>query len=250
MTDFEVNRQNMDGDGNASDMSQGMFACMDKFATTFEVSARRWELVVYPSLLAFIVLAAYGFFLIYTLTTDVGRLARSIETMVVSMDDIVADVHAVSTHVGRISSTMTLGAFACILAMRRKDGMVENINDLAGLSSSNPVMALFLTALMFSLAGIPPLAGFWGKWYVFLAAMEAQLYTLAVVGVLASVVGAFYYLRIIKIMWMDEPTTGSFMPMAGELRLVLGASGLFVIFYVLFGGTLLSTAETAARSFF
>ena len=110
MTDFEVNRQNMDGDGNASDMSQGMFACMDKFATTFEVSARRWELVVYPSLLAFIVLAAYGFFLIYTLTTDVGRLARSIETMVVSMDDIVADVHAVSTHVGRISSTMILVA--------------------------------------------------------------------------------------------------------------------------------------------
>ena len=148
-----------------------------------------------------------------------------------------------------IYMAMTLGAFACILAMRRKDGMVENINDLAGLSSSNPVMALFLTALMFSLAGIPPLAGFWGKWYVFLAAMEAQLYMLAVVGVLASVVGAFYYLRIIKIMWMDEPT-GSFMPMAGELRLVLGASGLFVIFYVLFGGTLLTTAETAARSFF
>ena len=144
---------------------------------------------------------------------------------------------------------MTLGAFACILAMRRKDGMVEDINDLAGLSSSNPVMALFLTALMFSLAGIPPLAGFWAKWYVFLAAIEAQLYALAVIGVLASVVGAFYYLRIIKIMWMDEPT-GSFMPMAGELRLVLGASGLFVIFYVLFGGTLLTTAETAARSFF
>jgi NADH-quinone oxidoreductase subunit N len=148
-----------------------------------------------------------------------------------------------------IYMTMTLGTFACILAMRRKDGMVENISDLAGLSKSNPVMALFLTALMFSMAGIPPLAGFWGKWYVFLAAMEAQLYILAVVGVLASVVGAFYYLRIIKIMWMDEPA-GEFMPMAGELRLVLGISGLFVIFYVLFGNTMQTLAETAARSFF
>ena len=148
-----------------------------------------------------------------------------------------------------IYMAMTLGAFACILAMRRKDGMVEEIKDLAGLSSSNPVMALFLTAILFSMAGIPPLAGFWGKWYVFLAAMEAKLYVLAIVGVLASVVAAFYYLKIIKTMWMDE-STGEFMPMAGELRLVLGASGLFVIFYVLFGNMLLNSAQTAASSFF
>ena len=106
MTDFKVNKQNMAGDVDGSDMSQGMVACMDKFATTFETSARRWELVVYPSLLAFIVLAAYGFFLIYTLTTDVGRLARSIETMVVSMDYVVTDLHAVSADVGQISATM------------------------------------------------------------------------------------------------------------------------------------------------
>ncbi len=148
-----------------------------------------------------------------------------------------------------IYMSMTLGVFVCILAMRRKDGMVEGIDDLAGLSKTNPVMALFLTALMFSMAGIPPLAGFWGKWYVFLAAMEAELYILAVVGVLASVIGAFYYLRIIKIMWMDEPA-GEFLPMAGELRLVLGLSGLFVMFYVLFGSSLQAVAETAARSFF
>jgi len=127
--------------------------------------------------------------------------------------------------------------------------MVEGIDDLAGLSKTNPVMALFLTALMFSMAGIPPLAGFWGKWYVFLAAMEAELYILAVVGVLASVIGAFYYLRIIKIMWMDEPA-GEFLTMPGELRLVLGMSGLFVMFYVLFGSSLQAVAETAARSFF
>ncbi len=144
---------------------------------------------------------------------------------------------------------MTLGTFACILAMRRKEGSVEQISDLAGLSSTNPIMATILTILMFSLAGIPPLAGFWAKWYVFLAAINAGLYALAVIGVLASVVGAYYYLRIVKIMWFDEPA-GSFLPMAGSLRLVLGVSGAFVLFYVLIGGPISTMAEAAARTFF
>ena len=103
---------------------------------------------------------------------------------------------------------------------------------LPGLSATNPVMATILTILMFSLAGIPPLAGFWAKWYVFLAAIDAKLYALAVIGVLASVVGAYYYLRIIKIMWFDEPV-GGFQPMAGELRARARPSGAFVLFYVL-----------------
>jgi len=110
MADFEENIQNSGGNGDVTDMSGGMVACMDKFARTFEASARRWELVVYPSLLAFIVLAAYGFFLVYTLTNDVGRLARSIETMVVSMDDVAQDLHVVSTNVAQISSSMILVA--------------------------------------------------------------------------------------------------------------------------------------------
>ena len=143
---------------------------------------------------------------------------------------------------------MTLGAFAFILAMRRKEGNVETIDDLAGAASTNPVMATVLTVLMFSLAGIPPLAGFWAKWYVFFAAVNAGLYPLAVIGVLASVVGAFYYLRIIKIMWFDEPA-GNFVPMAGELQLVLGLSGAFVLFYVLIGGPVIRLAEAAAATF-
>jgi NADH-quinone oxidoreductase subunit N len=144
---------------------------------------------------------------------------------------------------------MTLGTFAFILAMRRKDGNVEQIGDLAGLSTTNPGMATVMTILMFSLAGIPPLAGFWAKWYVFLAAINAELYTLAVIGVLASVVGAYYYLRIIKIMWFDEPV-GGFVPMAGELRLVLGVSCAFVLFYVLIGAPIGNMAEAAAQSLF
>ncbi|MRG55612.1 NADH-quinone oxidoreductase subunit NuoN [Phyllobacterium sp. SYP-B3895] len=143
----------------------------------------------------------------------------------------------------------TLGTFAFILAMRRKDGNVEQISDLSGLSRTNPIMATILTILMFSLAGIPPLAGFWGKWYTFLAAMQANLYALAIIGIVASVVGAFYYLRIIKIMWFDEPA-GAFVPMAGELRLVLGVSGLLVLFYVFVGGPVSTYAEAAAKTFF
>ncbi|MGY6709785.1 MAG: NADH-quinone oxidoreductase subunit NuoN [Rhizobiaceae bacterium] len=144
---------------------------------------------------------------------------------------------------------MTLGTFAVILAMRRREGNVEQIDDLAGLSETSPMMATLMTVMMFSLAGIPPLAGFWAKWYVFLAAINAELYELAIIGVLASVVGAYYYLRIIKIMWFDK-SVAAFEPMAGELRLVLGASGIFVLLYVLVGGPIAVIAEAAAQSFF
>ncbi len=144
----------------------------------------------------------------------------------------------------------TLGTFACILAMRRKEeGNVEQIDDLAGLSSTNPMMATVLTIFMFSLAGIPFLAGFFAKYFVFLAAIEAGLIALAVIGVLASVVGAYYYLRIVKIMWFDEPA-GEFVPVAGELRLVMGISGIFVLAYVLVGGPVGRAANAAAMTFF
>ncbi|ERM00323.1 NADH:ubiquinone oxidoreductase subunit N [Brucella intermedia 229E] len=144
---------------------------------------------------------------------------------------------------------MTLGTFAFILAMRTKDGNVENIDDLAGLSRTNPVLATIMTIFLFSLAGIPPLAGFFGKWYTFLAAVQAGLLPLAIIGIVASVVGAFYYLRMIKIMWFDEPT-GGFVPVAGELRLVLGVTGAFVLFYVFIAGPIGGFAEAAAKTFF
>ena len=112
--------------------------------------------------------------------------------------------------------TMTLGAFACILSMRRDGKAVEGIYDLAGLARTHPTMAFFFAMLLFSLAGIPPLAGFFAKFYVFLAAIKAGLFTLAVIGVVTSVVGAYYYLLIIKIMYFDEPAQG-FEPMPHEL---------------------------------
>ncbi len=144
---------------------------------------------------------------------------------------------------------MTLGTFACVLSMRRDGMLVENISDLAGLARTQPGMAFFLAMLLFSLAGIPPLAGFFAKFYVFLAAIKAGLYVLAVIGVLASVVGAYYYLTIVKIMYFDEPAK-SFQDMPGLLRLVLAITGLINILFFAYPGPLLGAATAAAKSLF
>jgi NADH-quinone oxidoreductase subunit N len=148
-----------------------------------------------------------------------------------------------------IYMSMTLGTFACVLSMRRTEGYVENISDLAGLSRTNPTMAFFLAMLMFSLAGIPPLAGFFGKFYVFIAAIKAGMYTLAVIGVLASVVGAYYYLLIVKIMYFDEPAP-AFRPMPTEQKAVLALSGLFNLLFFVYPAPLLAAATLAAKSLF
>jgi NADH-quinone oxidoreductase subunit N len=149
-----------------------------------------------------------------------------------------------------IYMAMTLGTFAIILSMRNKDGdALERIDDLAGLSTTNPLMATILTVLMFSLAGIPPLAGFFAKYFVFVAAIKAGLYWLSVIGVLASVVGAYYYLRIVKLMWFDAATT-EFGRTPGSLKLVFSLSGIFVLGYVLFGGPIGTAAEAAAAALF
>ena len=144
---------------------------------------------------------------------------------------------------------MTLGTFACILAMRRGGRMVEDIDQLAGLSRTQPLMAFMLAMLLFSLAGIPPLAGFFAKFYVFLAAIQAGLYAVAVLGVLLSVVGAFYYLRIVKLMYFDAPAE-RFEPMPAPLVAVLGASGLFTLFYFVYPAPLVTAAGAAAKSLF
>jgi NADH-quinone oxidoreductase subunit N len=145
--------------------------------------------------------------------------------------------------------TMTLGVFAAIVAMRREDGAVETVDQLAGLSRTHPTMAFFMAMLLFSMAGVPPLAGFFAKFYVFLAAVQTGLWTLAVLGVLASVIGAYYYLVIIKVMYFDEPAEG-FVPMPGALKLVLGVCGLFNLLFFLYPSALVGVAGAAAHSLF
>ena len=143
--------------------------------------------------------------------------------------------------------TMTLGVFAVILAMRRSTGMVESIDQLSGLARTHPTMAFLLAMLLFSMAGVPPLAGFFAKFYVFLAAIQAGLFALAVIGVLASVVGAYYYLAIVKLMYFDEAVEG-FSAMPIELKVVLGVCGLFNILFFLYPGPLVGAASAAAHS--
>jgi NADH-quinone oxidoreductase subunit N len=140
---------------------------------------------------------------------------------------------------------MTLGVFAVILAMRRADGMVEDIYELAGLAQSNLKMAAILAILLFSLAGVPPLAGFWAKWYVLLPAVQAGLYPLAIIGVLSSVVSAFYYLRIIKIMFFDEPKP-AFEKNDPVLAAVMAASVVFTLIFVVWPGPAIERAADAA----
>jgi NADH-quinone oxidoreductase subunit N len=143
----------------------------------------------------------------------------------------------------------TLGAFGVILAMRRQGEMVEEIGDLAGLSKSQPLLAYTFVVFLFSMAGIPPFAGFFGKWFVFNAAIDAHLYVLAVIGVLASVVAAFYYIRVIKVMCFD-PGEQSFDAPDGILRLVLVVGAVFVLLGVIVPGPIAAMAGSAAASLF
>ncbi len=145
---------------------------------------------------------------------------------------------------------MTVGIFACVLALRTENGPVETISELAGLAQKRPFVAAIIAILMFSLIGLPPLAGFFAKWQVFLAAVEQNLFVLAVIGVLASAVSAFYYLRIVKVMYFDEPVA-KFAAVPGELNLVMAAIGfLIVTYFVTVGSPLTAAAHSAAGSLF
>ena len=145
-----------------------------------------------------------------------------------------------------------IGVFATILQMRLRNGMVEQISDLSGLSKSNPGMAISFTILMFSLIGIPPLLGFFGKLYAFLPVFEAGLWWLAVIALVASVIGAFYYLRLVKVMWFDEPTRE--FVRAPLLVRVIAISSVLLIFPLLIipgvSGAVIGLAETAAQALF
>ena len=145
---------------------------------------------------------------------------------------------------------MNLGTWAVILCMRRRGRMVEGISDLAGLSRTQPGLALALGIFMFSLTGIPPTAGFFGKLYIFLAAIDAKLTWLAVIGVLTSVVGAVYYLRIVKIMYFDEPVAAFDRPIGAELRAVLVVTAVLTLFFFAFPGPLSGAAQAAAAALF
>ena len=144
---------------------------------------------------------------------------------------------------------MSAGTWACIIAMRRQGLAVEKIEDLSGLARTDPGLALAFAIFMFSMAGIPPLSGFFGKLYVFLAAVQSGLWTLAIIGVLTSVVGSYYYLRIVKVMYFDAPGP-ALDRRPSMLGFVAAVTGLFTLFFFLFPGPLVAAAGTAASALF
>jgi NADH-quinone oxidoreductase subunit N len=149
-----------------------------------------------------------------------------------------------------IYMVMNLGTFAVILSMRRHGTMVEEISDLAGLSRSQPLMALALAVFMFSMAGIPPLGGFFGKLYVFMPAVDAGLVIPAIIGVVSSVVSAYYYLRIIKIAYFDQATETFDRPLGRDMAIVMGVAAVALSVFLVFVGPVVHIAGTAAGAMF
>lgn len=145
---------------------------------------------------------------------------------------------------------MTIGVFAVILAMRRNELPAEKIEDLAGLSRTNPALAYGMAILMFSLSGIPPLAGFIGKLVIFQAAVEAGMIGLAVIGVLMSVVAAYYYLRIVKVMFFDDAADPFDRQAAMTKRVLLTLSVLFVTLFIFKPNILIETGRASASVMF
>ena len=145
---------------------------------------------------------------------------------------------------------MNVGTFCCVLSMRRQGVLAEGVDDLAGLARNHPRMAAAMAVFMFSMAGIPPLAGFFGKLYVFMAAVNEGLYILAIIGVLTSVIGAFYYLRIIKIMYFDEPADAFDRSAGREIGVIMTIAGLFTLLFFIFPSPIVDGAGQAAAVLF
>ena len=139
---------------------------------------------------------------------------------------------------------MNLGAFGCIFMMKRENVFYENINDLSGLSKNHPMIALSFLIILFSLAGIPPLAGFFAKFYVFMAVIEVKMYTLAIIGLVTTVVSAFYYLRVIKVIYFDKPKKPFEANYDWGLKISLILSSILILIYFIYPSILVDTISS------
>ncbi len=178
--------------------------------------------------------------------SSIGNMGYALVGLVAGSVDGAAAVILYMT----IYMVMTAGTFGIIMMMRRDGRSVEMISDLAGLSKNNPALAYAMAIMMFSMSGIPPLAGFFGKLIVFQSAVSAGFYVLAVFGVLTSVVAAYYYLRVIKVMFFDEALDPFDRVSAMARNIVVAASAFFVLLFVLTPDTLIQTSKAAAAVLF
>ena len=138
---------------------------------------------------------------------------------------------------------MNLGIFSCIFMMKRKDIFYEDIQDLSGLSKNHPIISVCLLVLLFSLAGIPPLAGFFAKFYVFMAVIKVEMYTLAIIGLITTVISAFYYLRIIKIIYFDDAKEIFEIDQNLGLKVSLFLSTIIILIYFIYPNLLIDVVS-------
>jgi len=235
----------------ASPKVAAMALFLRAFMVAFPDALEQWrQIIVFISILSMIIgaVAAIGQNNIKRLMaySSIGHMGYALIGLAVGT---AAGVEGVLIYLA-IYLVTNIGAFVCILAMRRGDKVVESISDLAGLAQTRPALAFAFAMIMFSLAGIPPLAGFFAKFYVFLAAVQAGLYPLAVVGFVASVIGAYYYLRIVKIMYFDEPAPAFERDIGTGNWIILGAATVFTVFYFVLPGPLIDTAMHSAAALF
>jgi NADH-quinone oxidoreductase subunit N len=134
---------------------------------------------------------------------------------------------------------MNLGIFSCMYCLKRKEIFYEDIEDLSGLSKNHPLISISLLILLFSLAGIPPLAGFFAKFYIFMSVINAKMYTLAIIGLVSTVISAFYYLRIIKIIYFDDKKEKFDIEKNFGLNFSIIFSTLIILIYFLYPNILL-----------
>ncbi|MBK6897393.1 MAG: NADH-quinone oxidoreductase subunit NuoN [Alphaproteobacteria bacterium] len=216
---------------------------------TFSPVSGEWMQIVYFLSVASMVVGAFA----ALAQDDIKRLMAysSIGNMGYALIGLVAGtpqgVGAVILYLS-IYMIMTAGVFAVILCMRREGIMVTRISDLSGLSRNRPLLAYAMAALMFSLSGIPPLAGFFGKLFIFLAAVEQGLFPLVILGVLSSVVSAYYYLRIIKVMFFDEATQALDPGISFERKAILLCSVIFILGFIVKPNFLVDSAMNAASA--
>ena len=172
----------------------------------------------------------------YSSISHIGYTLAGLAT--VSNEGIQSSIIYISIYV-----VMNLALFCCLLMLRRKDQYYEDISDLSGLSKNHPILSLCLLVILFSLAGIPPLAGFFAKFYVFIAVLEQSMYFLAIVGLLSTVVAAFYYLRIIKIIYFDKEKEKYDTDHSLWLKFSLTVSTILILLYFIFPSQLIEVVS-------
>ena len=227
----------------------GMLLLMRLLAVPFSGLVEQWQQIIMAVSALSMIVGAFGALRQQNIKrllaySSIGHVGYALMAVVTANGNGYA---AVLIYLG-LYLFMSLGAFGLVLMMQRKGEYVESISDLAGISRIHPWFAFAMAVFMFSMAGIPPLAGFFAKLYVFLEAVRGGYIWLAVLGVLSSVVGAYYYIRLIKIMYFDEGGVGFDLPASISLRLVVSLCTLVMLLFILYPSALVAPATAAAQA--